>query len=70
MKTILTGIKSFSTIYDNDRNYVVANVIGIEHDNKIINRVIIEDLCRIDNDNIRVGSKIIFKVINDKAYIY
>ena len=62
-------IKSFSNINDNNRVYIIANIVSIKYNNIVIDKVIIDDICKIDDNNLQVGSNIKFKIIDNKAYV-
>ena len=62
-------VKSFKTSYIDNKIFITANIVPIKHKGKDIEAVVIDDICKIDDDGIQIGKKIQFKIHNDRAVI-
>ena len=62
-------VKSFKTSYIDNKIFITANIAPVKHKGKDIEAVVIDDICKIDDDGIQIGKKIKFKIHNDRAVI-
>ena len=61
-----TKVKSIRTDYSNDEINLVLGVVNIEFEDYVLNTIKLDDLCDIDKYNIKIGSKVNVKVINNE----
>lgn len=63
-------IKSISTTSNGNTIKPVLNIVSIQCNDKLdIDNIVVDDICTLETNDLKIGSKVVFNVINNKAYI-